>query len=282
MQSITPIKIHKVSTNQIVYNQDDLLAVEEPLEIRIGFGDKNHRQQKSISVTMRTPRNDFELVIGFLISEGIITHYSDIQTIKYCTDLGKQIETENIVRVELKEKITFNSAQLERNFYASSSCGICGKASIETLETMGCQAIPSQPNTINSTIFFNLPKIIQQTQIVFNYTGGLHAASLFNTQGELIYLREDIGRHNALDKLIGASFMNGIDTSNTIALMSGRVGFEIVQKSIMARIPVLVAIGAPSSLAVNLARQYNLTLIGFLKSDNYNVYSGIERIKMNE
>lgn len=279
MFSISPVQIHKVAKNGISL-KDDLLAVEDPMEIRLGFGKTNERQQKSISVTMRTPGHDFELALGFLFSEGIIQQYSQIYTIKYCTDLGRQESKNNIVRVELKPDVVVDLSGLERNFYATSSCGICGKASIEVLQKIGCPYIPIVKNIVSQDIIYHLPTILREAQNVFNHTGGLHAAGLFDKNGMLILLREDVGRHNALDKLIGAS-VNHVDLSDKIALVSGRLSFELVQKTLMAGIPILVAIGAPSSLAVELARNFGLTLIGFLRDGSYNVYTGIERLILN-
>ncbi|PWK27088.1 FdhD protein [Arcicella aurantiaca] len=281
MFSIFPIQIHQVSGNT-VSRKDDLLAVEAPLEIRLGFGKITNRQQKSIAVTMRTPGHDFELALGFLYSEGIIQEASQVHSIKYCTDLGRQESSENIVRVELKSEIEVNLSGLERNFYATSSCGICGKASIESIEKLGCPNIPIQNNLINHAVIFRLSKVLQEQQRVFQYTGGLHAAGLFDKNGDILLLREDVGRHNALDKLIGASRnSHNLALSDKIILVSGRLSFELVQKTIMAGVPVLVAIGAPSSLAVELAQQFGLTLIGFLKNEYFNVYSGIERIQVS-
>ncbi|MES2517513.1 MAG: formate dehydrogenase accessory sulfurtransferase FdhD [Bacteroidota bacterium] len=279
MFSISPVQIHKVAKNGISL-KDDLLAVEDPMEIRLGFGKTNERQQKSISVTMRTPGHDFELALGFLFSEGIIQQYSQIYTIKYCTDLGRQESKNNIVRVELKPDVVVDLSGLERNFYATSSCGICGKASIEVLQKIGCPYIPIVKNIVSQDIIYHLPTILREAQNVFNHTGGLHAAGLFDKNGMLILLREDVGRHNALDKLIGAS-VNHVDLSDKIALVSGRLSFELVQKTLMAGIPILVAIGAPSSLAVELAINFGLTLIGFLRDGSYNVYTGIERLILN-
>lgn len=279
MHSISSIQIHKVLGN-VVSQKNDLLAVEDPIEIRLGFGEITNRQQKSIAVTMRTPGHDFELALGFLYSEGIIQDQSQVYSIKYCTDLGRQESAENIVRVELKPEIEVNLLGLERNFYATSSCGVCGKASLEVLEKLGCPYIPMQKNLINHEVIYKIANLLQEQQRVFQYTGGLHAAGLFDKNGEMIMLREDVGRHNALDKLIGAARSKGnLDLSNKIILVSGRLSFELVQKTLMAGVPILVAIGAPSSLAVELAQNFGLTLIGFLKNDHFNVYSGIERLR---
>ena len=279
MHSISSIQIHKVLGN-VVSPKNDLLAVEDPMEIRLGYGEINNRQQKSIAVTMRTPGHDFELALGFLYSEGIIQDQSQVHSIKYCTDLGRQETKENIVRVELKPEIKVNISGLERNFYATSSCGVCGKASIEVLEKLGCPYIPIQKNLINHQIIYKIANLLQEQQRVFQYTGGLHAAGLFDKNGEILMLREDVGRHNAVDKLIGAS-RNNLDLSEKIILVSGRLSFELVQKTLMAGIPMLVAIGAPSSLAVELAQKFGLTLIGFLKNEHFNVYTGIERLRFS-
>ncbi len=281
MYAISPVNILKVSL-EVFEEKSDLVVVEEPLEIRLGYGSMDNRQQRSVSVTMRTPTHDFELAMGFLYSEGIITSYSQAMSVKYCVDAGKQA-TENIVRVELKPEISVNLQLLQRNFYATSSCGVCGKASMEAIDNMICHLTKQKPeqNTlrISRDYIFNLPKILAQYQKVFEYTGGLHAAALFDAEGKIILLREDIGRHNALDKIIGNALMQDLlPLHNKILLMSSRASFELIQKAIMANISVIVTMGAPSSLAIQTAEQFGITLIGFLRNKTFNIYTGKDRI----
>jgi FdhD protein len=282
MYPISPVKIIKVSPNSSE-EKSDLVAVEEPLEIRLGYGSMDNRQQRSVSVTMRTPTHDFELALGFLYSEGIITSYNQILSVKYCLDAGKQA-TENIVRVELKPEVTFNAQSLQRNFYATSSCGVCGKASIEAIDNMICdlpkQKLEQNLFKVNHHYIISLIETLSQHQKVFEYTGGLHAAALFDESGKIILLREDIGRHNALDKLIGnALTQNLLPLNNKVLLMSSRASFELIQKAVMANISIIVTIGAPSSLAIQTAEQFGVTLIGFLRNESFNIYTGKERIE---
>ena len=281
MHAIAPVNIIK-SSRESFEEKSDLVVVEEPLEIRLGYGGINSREQRSVSVTMRTPTNDFELALGFLYSEGIIMSYSQVLSIKHCVDLGNQV-TENIVRVELKPDVAVNLQLLQRNFYATSSCGVCGKASIEAIENMFCN-LTNQKTKANSLkisvdFVFSLPKILAKHQKVFEYTGGLHAAALFDSAGNIIILREDIGRHNALDKIIGnAMTQDLLPLNNTILLMSSRASFELIQKAIMANISIIVTMGAPSSLAIQTAEQFGITLIGFLRNETFNIYTGKDRI----
>ncbi len=281
MYPISPVKILKISPNSSE-EKSDLVVVEEPLEIRLGYGSMDNRQQRSISVTMRTPTHDFELALGFLYSEGIIISYNQILSVKHCVDAGKQA-TENIVRVELKPEVVFNSKSLQRNFYSTSSCGVCGKASIEAIDNLICdipkQKLEQYALKVSKEYIINLPKSLAQHQKVFEYTGGLHAAALFDDFGNIILLREDIGRHNALDKLIGNAFTQDLlPLNDKVLLMSSRASFELIQKAVMANISIIVTIGAPSSLAIQTAEQFGITLIGFLRNESFNIYTGKERI----
>ena len=282
MYAVAPVNIIKV-TIEGSEEKPDLVAVEEPLEIRLGFGSTDNRQQRSVSVTMRTPTHDFELALGFLYSERIITSYNQILSVKYCVDAGKQA-TENIVRVELKPEVIFNAQSLRRNFYATSSCGVCGKASIEAIDDMICdipkQKLEKNALKVNNRYIVGLIDTLSKHQKVFEYTGGLHAAALFDVSGKIILLREDIGRHNALDKLIGNALTQDLlPLNNKVLLMSSRASFELIQKAVMANISIIVTIGAPSSLAIQTAEQFGITLIGFLKNDRFNIYTGKERIE---
>lgn len=252
----------------------DEVATEEPLEIRLS------PSNKTVAVTMRTPGSDFELVAGFLYNEGIIKHRSDLVKMSYCIDPELDGEQQqNIVNVTLKSDVKFDFTSLERHFFTNSSCGVCGKASIASLEQKGCPVL-TENWQITTNIICGLAEQLKQAQAVFNKTGGLHAAALFNSEGHLLKLREDIGRHNALDKLIGSAFLaDELPLNQGILMVSGRTSFEIIQKSLMARIPIICAISAPSSLAVSLAQAFNITLIGFLRGQRFNVYSGLSRLR---
>ncbi len=261
----------------IVHSDPDLLAVEEPLEIRLGFGKRADRKQKSLSVTMRTPGHDFELAIGFLFTERIINSYHHVESVKYCEDVGRQEEKENVVRVELNPSVIIDFNKLQRNFYTTSSCGVCGKSSLEAV-VANCTRVDSGLRLTVQQII-EAPKQMRSVQAAFKHTGGLHASGLFSAKGHLRRLREDVGRHNALDKIIGGAVVeNQIPLSNSFILVSGRLSFELVQKAITAGVPILLAVGAPSSLAVDLAKKFGITLVGFLKPDKFNIYCNPERI----
>jgi FdhD protein len=272
--SSLPKEIIKIKGN-IAHATPDLLATEEPLEIRISFGKEAQRVQKNISVTMRTPGNDFELATGFLFTEGIIKNLADIQSIKHCNGIN-----ENVIKVEMKDNVEVEMNKLERNFYTTSSCGVCGKSSIEAVKTV-CRLDDKYTKEFNisSSIIYQLPEILRTSQDVFDFTGGLHASGLFNNQGKLLLVREDVGRHNALDKLIGASLnLSLFPLHNYLLLLSGRASFELIQKAWMAGIQFIAAIGAPSSLAVQMAEECGITLVGFLKNKSFNIYSCAHRI----
>jgi FdhD protein len=256
---------------------DDVLAAEEPLEIRLIWKEGRRTVTKSIAVTMRTPGNDFELAAGFLHGEGIIPNRDDVADVSYCTDEDED-QAFNIVTVTLRPGLVFDASRLERNFYTTSSCGVCGKAALESLEVQGCDVVPSGFE-VPSDIVCGLPEKLRGAQAVFERTGGLHAAGLFDREGRLLSLQEDVGRHNAVDKLIGERFLADVlPLSDSILMLSGRASFELLQKALVARIPVVAAVGAPSSLAVQLAESFNITLCGFVKADSLNVYSAPERV----
>jgi len=273
MPPVTKTTIKKITANHIT-DTDDLLATEEPLEIRLAYGPHGKMVQKSISVTMRTPGNDFELATGFLYTEGIITSAADVAAVTYTKS-----ENENIVSVSLSEGVIPEMSKLERHFYTTSSCGVCGKASIEAVR-IACN-IPDLPDDLcfPSALIYQLPVLLRKHQEVFENTGGLHACALFDTNGTLLLSREDVGRHNALDKLIGAALNNNmLPLDKHILLLSGRASFELIQKAVMAGIKVVAAVGAPSSLAAEMAEEWGMTLIGFLRGERFNIYSGAERI----
>ena len=273
MPSVAHTTVKKVNATTFS-DADDVLATEEPLEIRLEFGPPGKREQKNISVTMRTPGNDMELAAGFLYTEGIIHAPSDIVSVKYLKE-----DNENIVLFSLNEQVTPEMNKLERNFYTTSSCGVCGKASIEAVRT-ACP-IPDNFDTIRipAKLIYQLPGLLRKQQDIFEHTGGLHGCALFDLFGSLLLSREDVGRHNALDKLIGAALNKGMLPLNQhILLLSGRASFELIQKAIMSGIKIVAAVGAPSSLAAEMAEEWGLTLIGFLRDERFNIYSGAERI----
>jgi FdhD protein len=242
--------------------EEDLLAVEEPLEIRLG--------RRSLSVTMRTPGDDFDLAAGFLFAEGIITSPTQIRRIEHASDGNP-----NIVVVELAPDAVVKPVVVQRGFVMTSACGLCGKVSLKALEANRCPVLPRSSLKIDPVIIHDLPDRLRREQAVFESTGGLHAAALFNAAGELDSLREDVGRHNAVDKLIGHALLNSrIPLRDSVMLVSGRASFELVQKALMASIPMLAAVGAPSSLAVSTAARSGRTLVGFLRNGRFNIYSG--------
>ena len=256
---------------------EDHLAAEEPMEIRVVSQNGTGPTQKSIVVTMRTPGEDFELAAGFLHSEGIVTGSDNIVDIAYCVDTETPQE-QNVVTVTLAADVELDMDRLDRNFFASSSCGVCGKATLDSLELSGHR--PVEANTsLTAEVLGSLPGIMRKQQRTFAVTGGLHAAALFETDGTLVALREDIGRHNTVDKLIGSRMQAGdLPLDRYVLLVSGRAGFEILQKSLVARLPIVAAIGAPSTLAADLATEFGITLVGFLTEGGFNVYSHPHRI----
>ncbi|RAM49406.1 MAG: formate dehydrogenase accessory sulfurtransferase FdhD [Hapalosiphonaceae cyanobacterium JJU2] len=256
-------------------SRSDYITTEEPLEIRL------MSPHQTVAITMRTPGADFELTAGFLYTEGVISNRQDIQRLSYCVDTEIDGEQRlNIVNVELREDLHPNLQPLERHFYTSSACGVCGKASLEALRLRGIASIPPEPK-VTPEILYSLPEQLRAAQGIFKATGGLHAAALFDTQGQLINLREDVGRHNALDKLIGSALLSDrLPLHNHIVMVSGRSSFEILQKCTVAGVPIICAVSAPSSLAVSLAREFEVTLIGFLRGKKFNVYSGWERLTL--
>lgn len=255
--------------------ENDLLAVEEPLEIRLGHEKDGQRMSSSVSITMRTPGNDEDLATGFLFSESIIKDTQDVAFVKPCGDS----DDDNVVRVELESGVDVDLGRLQRHFYTTSSCGVCGKASLDALRVAGAAAAPSGGISFSRAMLTTLPTRLRDAQKTFDETGGLHAAAAFDRDGELLVLREDIGRHNAVDKVVGALLSKGLLPAGELGLMvSGRASFELMQKALLAGMPLLAAVSAPSSLAVQLAREFNLSLVGFLRGDTFNIYAGEERI----
>ena len=284
---------------------EDLLATEEPLEIRLGFRQNGKLTHRAISITMRTPGDDHALAAGFLFTEGIVKDRDEIEAIKHCGSCDGTLpnghdpardaltgtpgrvstrsvrapsESPNTIRLDLNDISTVDLKRLERHFYTTSSCGVCGKSSIDALKT-GARPLTNNAFTVSPVVIHSLPNSLRGSQDIFDQTGGLHASALFDRDGNIDLVREDVGRHNALDKVIGAKFLAG-DTplGDRILMVSGRASFELVQKALMAGIPILAAVGAPSSLAVELATEFGMTLIGFIRDGRFNIYAGAERI----
>jgi FdhD protein len=272
--SVAYIKMKKVSGNELL-DADDELAVEEPLEINIRHDINGSPVQKCISVTMRTPGNDEELGAGFLFTEGIIQERDEI------AEVSVMPFAHNKVLITLSKNKQPLLQNAERNFYTTSSCGVCGKASIAAIRTTSMYKNEADEVCLKAGLFYRLDAVLRKQQAVFASTGGLHASALFDLQGDFILLREDVGRHNALDKVIGAAFLNDqLPLSNRVLILSGRASFELVQKAVMAGIKIVAAVGAPSSLAVQLAEEAGITLIGFLRNQRFNIYSGGQRIEL--
>ena len=253
-------------------SRDDRVAIEEPLEIRLGYAADGQRQTNSVSITMRTPGDDENLATGFLFSEGIIRSRADLAIVKPC-------DGDNTVRVELEDGVAVDLERLQRHFYTTSSCGVCGKASLDALYAQGAAPLDASSFNLPPDVLIRIPERLRARQDTFEKTGGLHAAAAFDASGELIVVCEDIGRHNAVDKVIGALLRDDRLPASELGLMvSGRASFELVQKALVAGMPLLAAVSAPSSLAVQLAREFNVGLVGFLRGDTFNVYAGKERI----
>ncbi|HVS32831.1 MAG TPA: formate dehydrogenase accessory sulfurtransferase FdhD [Thermoanaerobaculia bacterium] len=263
MDPVSRTTVTRVDGEKSRSTADDLLAVEEPLEIRIG--------ERPLAVTMRTPGDDFELAAGFAYTENVVAAREDVVSIRHWG-------SPNVVRITLRDGVKIDWQRLQRHFYAASSCGICGKASIDSIRV---HVRPlSASGTVAAEVIRALPDLARAQQKTFDATGAIHAAALFTTSGRLLEVREDIGRHNAVDKVIGAMFLGGMTPAQDhVLFVSGRAGFEVVQKAVVAGIAVIAAVGAPSSLAVDLARQLNVTLVGFLRDGRFNVYCGEDRLK---
>jgi FdhD protein len=252
----------------------DRLAVEEPMELRIGG--------RALVVTMRTPGHDIELVHGFLLTEGVIGSVSEVVTARYCDSVDERgRNTYNVLDVALAPGVAAPDSRVERNFYTTSSCGVCGKASLDAVRLRSWFSPADDSCQISPQTLFALPDVLRASQRLFDSTGGLHAAGLFTGEGQLLVVREDVGRHNAVDKVLGWALLNDrVPARSCLLMVSGRASFELVQKAAMAGIPLLAAVSAPSSLAVELAADAGLTLVGFLRGTTMNIYAGAERILM--
>ena len=275
-RSVIKSRIVRVEDRRTGEPREDLLAVEEPLEIQLGYARRGWRVHKSVSITMRTPGDDAELAAGFVFTEGIVTDPAQIAEIT----AGE----ENVVRVELRDDVPVDLRRLERHFYTTSSCGVCGKASIAALNLGAARRVAADGPMFDPDMIHALPATLRDSQSRFDQTGGLHAAGLFDAAGRLAALREDVGRHNAVDKLIGSQLLAGagVPIGDRLLFVSGRASFELVQKALAAGLPILAAVGAPSSLAVELAQAHGMTLLGFVRGGRFNIYTGEKRIRAAE
>jgi FdhD protein len=266
-------RVVRVDDGRVV-TRPDTLAVEEPLEIRI--------DGRSMAVTMRTPGDDIDLAIGFLITEGLISTGEDVVTARFCAGSEDGVNTFNVLDLVLADGVPAPAPSAERTFYTTSSCGVCGKASIDAIRTRSRWPVAADPLRLDPDVLISLPDRLRSAQKVFERTGGLHAAGLFTSTGELLCLREDVGRHNAVDKVVGWAAREGrLPLTGTVLQVSGRASFELIQKAVMAGIPMLAAVSAPSSLAAELAAESGMTLVGFLRGSSYNVYTGAERLGLS-
>ena len=257
----------------------DQVAVEEPLEIQVITSGATGAAAKSVSVTMRTPGHDAELAVGFLFTEGIVTSPDQVAGAAHVGQPDAATGLQNILRVEMAAGVELDLDRLERHFYTTSSCGVCGKASLDALRVTGLESLADNPATFSGEALLALPDAVRTLQPVFAETGGLHAAAAFGPDGEIGVVREDVGRHNATDKLIGRLFADReLPASDTGLFVSGRASFELMQKALVAGVPLLAAVGAPSSLAVDTARDFGMTLVGFLRDGSFNIYAGGQRI----
>ena len=258
---------------------NDLVSIEEPLEMSVRYKKNKKWINDSISITMRTPKYGEDLIVGLLFCEGIVNKISEIEQIEFLGDEVGKFKIQNKIQITLNNGENLDIKHLRRNFLTNSSCGVCGKTSMDSLEIICKTKINKDSPKIKSSLITEVPNILRQNQSEFSKTGGIHASALFNNEGKPLVIREDVGRHNALDKVIGHSFKNSIfDTRNQFIACSGRLSFELVQKSLMANIGLLMGVGAPTSLAIDLAKRSDMTLIGFVKSDSFNIYCGENRI----
>jgi len=266
-------RVIRLTVGDSATRREDVLAVEEPLEIRVGG--------RPLAVTMRTPGHDFDLAAGFLVSEGVITRGEHYRSARYCAGATEEgLNTYNVLDVTLAPGVAPPDPSLERSFYTTSSCGLCGKASIDAVRTQSAYSVREDQMRVDAELLATFPETLRAGQDVFDKTGGLHAAALFDAEsGRMLVLREDVGRHNAVDKVIGwALTEDRLPLRGTVLMVSGRASFELTQKAMMAGIPVLAAVSAPSSLAAELATEAGLTLVGFLRGRSMVIYSGDERV----
>ena len=271
-------KVLKFKKNQFE-NTDDLISIEEPLEISIKYKDRDKWSTISLSITMRTPGHDEDLVRGFLFNEQIIQNLNEIKEIKSIGDKVGQYNIQNKILITLNNSKNINISKIKRDFLTNSSCGVCGKSSLDALEIIKKEKVSNIEPKLSKETIIRSPSILRDNQSEFSKTGGIHASGLFSSDGKLISLREDVGRHNALDKMIGnALYKNQINPQNQFITCSGRLNFELVQKVLMTNIGLMVGVGAPTSLAIDLANRFDMTLIGFVKEDSFNVYTNNQKV----
>ena len=261
---------------------EDLISIEEPLEISLEFKEKEKWTTKSLSITMRTPGHDEDLVRGFLFNEQIIRDVKDIENIKSFGERVGQYNIQNKILVTLNNSQNVNISKIKRDFLTNSSCGVCGKSSLDSLEIIKKTKTPKSNPKLSKEIIIKSPSILKKNQSEFAKTGGIHASGLFSSDGSLISLREDVGRHNALDKMIGDSLnKNHLNPNDQFITCSGRLNFELVQKVLMTNIGIMIGVGAPTSLAIDLANRFDMTLVGFVKDDSFNVYTNNQKVMVN-
>ena len=272
------VEVDKVASETVSRRADEV-AVEEPLEIQLCSASAEHSAARSVSITMRTPGHDVDLALGFLYGESILSDYAEIRSAEHCGAPDPDTGHRNVVRVELEPGVAIDVDKLKRHFYTTSSCGVCGKASLDALRVIAPD-VTRADFTIPRDVLTGLPDRLRERQSTFESTGGLHAAAAFDEQGKLRVVREDVGRHNAVDKVVGALLaQDALPATGLGLLVSGRASFELMQKALVAGMPMLAAVGAPSSLAVKLANEFGLTLVGFLRDTRFNIYSGAQRIQ---
>ena len=273
-------KVTKFKKNRLE-NTEDFISIEEPLEISLKYKDNEKFISRSLSITMRTPGNDEDLVRGFLFNEQIIDNIKDIESIESFGDKVGQYNIQNKIMVTLNNSKNINISKIKRDFLSNSSCGVCGKSSLDALEITKKQKASKSNPKISKDIIIKSPNTLRQNQSEFAKTGGIHASGLFSSNGDLLSLKEDVGRHNALDKLIGDSLLNGfLKPEDQFITCSGRLNFELVQKVLMTNIGLMIGVGAPTSLAIDLANRFDMTLIGFVKEDSFNIYTNNQKVIM--
>ena len=260
-------------------NTEDLISIEEPLEISLKFKNEEKWITKSLSITMRTPGHDKDLVRGFLFNEQIITNIKDIENIESFGDKVGQYNIQNKILVTLSNSKNINISKIKRDFLTNSSCGVCGKSSLDALEIIKKDKTPKSNPKLSKKIIINSPSVLKKNQSEFSKTGGIHASGLFSSDGRLISLREDVGRHNALDKMVGDSLINNyLKPNDQFITCSGRLNFELVQKVLMTNIGLMIGVGAPTSLAIDLANRFDMTLVGFVKEESFNIYTNNQKV----
>ena len=274
-------KVLKYSYNNFE-DVEDLVSIEEPLEISLKYKEKNKWIEQTLSITMRTPGNDDDLVRGFLFNEQIVKSINDIDSIESYGDKVGQYKIQNKILATLNNSENINISKIKRDFLTNSSCGVCGKSSLDALEIIKSTKTNASEPKISKDVVIQSPNILREGQSEFSKTGGIHASGLFNSGGKLIALREDVGRHNALDKLIGCALeKKQFDPKNQFITCSGRLNFELVQKVLMTDIGIMIGVGAPTSLAIDLANKFDITLIGFVKRDSFNIYTNNKKVKVD-